>query len=297
LDRAFALRESGQTELVLPLHIESDAPCNVNLSAQQFQFVRSANVLPNSEPVVLRFSGQRQETQSFALDAPNVAAQQLQLTWSMAQGDGVVPSHPLPALESLPRSGFRLQAGDHLAAPITLNAGNFIRGFAMPWWPLDIEGRLGLSLLADQGGTPGTHALATAELRYSEETPRWLLFTWDEVILQPGEYWLQLAVEDGGGLWLANSGNCKVHRHFVHATPEALEAPQTPISVVLSSGTGEAASENGGVTLTLNGVKVSSQSEGNQGEAMIQPLPSQPWVIGVTAIGGAVSVKAGELEY
>lgn len=297
LDRAFALREPGQTELVLPLHIESDAPCSVNLSAQQFRFVREANVLPNSEPVVLRFSGQRQETQGFALDAPNVAGQQLQLSWSIAKGDGAIPAQPLPALESLPRSGFRMQAGDHLAAPLKLDAGNFIRGFALPWWPLETEGRLGLSVLADQGGTPGGNALATAELRYSEEAPRWLLFTWDEVMLQPGDYWLQLAVEDGGGLWLANNGECKVHRHFVHATPEALEAPQTPISVVLGSGNGGAASENSGVTLVLNGENVGVQSEGDQGVATVQPLPSQPWVIGVTATGGAVTVKASVLEY
>lgn len=296
LDRAFALREPGQTQLVLPLHIESDAPCNVSFSAQQFRFVREANVLPDGEPVVLRFSGQRQETQSFTLQAPAVEGQQLLLTLSVAQRDQALPSQPLPALESLPRSGFRLQTGDHLAAPLDLVAGQFIRGFALPWWPLDAEGRLGLSVLADQGGTPGGHALATAELRYSEETPRWLMFTWDEVMLQPGHYWLQLAVEDGSGLWLADNGACKVHKHFVHATPEALEAPHTPVRCLLGS-RGAADSESETMTLELNGVKVALQSEGERRVATVQQLPQKPWIVGITAIGGAVTVNVGKLVY
>jgi len=302
LDRAFALREPGQTQLVLPLNIESDAPCNVSLSAQQFRFVREANVLPNGEPVVLRFSGQRQETQSFTLQAPAVEGQQLLLTLSVAQGEQAFPSQPLPALENLPRSGFRLQAGDHLAAPLDLATGQFIRGFALPWWPLEAEGRLGLSVFADQGGTPGGNALASAELRYSgelrysEETPRWLMFTWDEVMLQPGHYWLQLAVEDGGGLWLADNGACKVHKHFVHATPEVLEAPHTPVRCLLGT-SGGAGSESETMTLELNGVKVALQREGERCVATVQQLPQKPWIVGITAIGGAVTVNVGKLVY
>lgn len=297
LDRALALRQPGQTGLILPLHFESDAPCQLSVTPQNVRFVREAALLPGTEPLALRFDGVSQQALTATLTGPVAAGDQLRLTLSSNLGGQSQPLQPLTPAGSLARSGFRLLAGDHLATPLPLAQAGFDSGHALAWWPLAENGRLTLSLLADQAGEPVGQVLAKAELGYSGEEPRWLVFRWDEQTLQPGRYWLQLAVEDGDGLWLAGNGNCRLHRHRVKAEKEFLDAPQTPLQVALgSAGAGENAGS--GLQITLNGQGLFPQAEGDRLNVMVQQPQGGPWVLGVTASqAGVMTVKEALLRY
>lgn len=297
LDRALVARGEGETELVLPLIIESDAPCTVDVHAQYFTFKRQANLLPDGEPLSLRFSGRRQETHTLPLKVLDVTVELLELALSVAKGDGAVPAVALPAIDSLSTCGFRLQAGDRLAAPVELASGSFIRGYTLPWWPLEADAKLSLALYADQGNTPvAGQPLVTAALTAQGDVPQWLMFGWEEKMLQPGRYWLQLAVEDGSGLWLADDGESQLHRHYVHVAPELISAPQTPLQFALvEAGTSGAASV---LQIFLNGAPVAVQTEGEQWHVRLQSLPVKPWVVGLKMEqGGLVTVNRGVLWY
>lgn len=261
LDRALAAykKQREQTDqpappnatLVLPLHFESDAPCAVQVAAQQFAFQREANLLAGNEPVALTFDGKRQQSETLTLSGTNLAAQRVTFTFNIDVGAGVAAA--LPSLQAMSPCGFRLEAGDHLAVPLELQNGAFNAGHALPWWPLNGEGRLSLSLLADQGGQPATTPLASAEVAYNVENAQWLLFRWDRQTLQPGTYWLQLAVEDGEGLWLASNEAGRVHRHLVKMEPDQMQVPQIPLTVALSDEKANPAANNPSLKVSLLG--------------------------------------------
>lgn len=296
LDRAFAARSPGEQKLVLPLIIESDMPCHVHVDAQHFQFKRQASLLAGNEPLTLRFSGQRQETLTLPLQLPEVSPEVLQLGFSVTKGDGALPVTTLPAMETLAKSGFKLQSGDHLAVYVSLVTGTFLRGYALPWWPLDESAKLSLALHPDQGGVPAKQPLVSARRVAEGETPQWLMFSWPEQMVQPGFYWLQLSVEDGSGLWLAGAGNSRLHRHCVNVLPEVTTVAQTPLHYALQDAGSQGTTA--GAKLYLNGAAVALTQQGETWVARLQSLPAKPWTLALTMEqGGLVTVTQDMLWY
>ncbi len=296
LDRAFATRADGVQSLVLPLILESDAPCHLQLQSQHFSFKRQANLLTGGEPLSLRFSSGQIDTQTLSLQAPDVVPEALALGFTVAKTEDTATAIALPTASSLAKIGFRLQAGDHLAVPIDLVSGVFVCGESIPWWPLDSVARLKLSLHADQGGIPASAAWVTTDLAIEGEEPSWLMFRWPELQLQPGRYWLQLAVEDGIGLWLANNIATQLHRHCVQTGPEMISVPQTPLHYPLQ----DAGAQSAVATLnaSLNGTPIAFAVQDGQVRASLQPLPAKPWVLQLQmARGGLVTVNEETLWY
>lgn len=294
LDRAFAARGEGDQELVLPLIIESDAPCHVQVHATHFQCKRQASLLAGD--VTLRFSEQRQETLTLPLQLPEVGAEELQLGFSVTKGGGAVPTGPLPALESLAKTGFRLQTGDHMATSLTLAAGTFLRGYALPWWPLEEKANLSLALYADESGVPAKQPLVSTRQVVEGEAPQWLMFNWPEQVVPAGVYWLQMSVEDGSGLWLAAPGNARLHRHCLHVLPEVITVAQTPMHYALQDAGAQGTSP--GATLYLNGTAVALTRQGESWVTRLQTLPAKPWTLALKMEqGGLVTVTQDILWY
>lgn len=295
-ERAFATRPAGAQSLLLPLVVESDSPCHVQIHAENFSFRRQANLLKGNQPVSLRFSSGQRDTQTLPLWAPDISAEALQLRLSLANEDDAIPTTPLPAAATLPKTGFRLQAGDHLATSVEMNTGAFLRGFTLPWWPLEAGAKHKLSLLADQNGAPASQAIVTVALLAESDVAQWLMFRWPEIQLQPGRYWLQLALEDGNGIWLASNGEGKVHRHCAQGAREMISVPQIPLHYALQDAGPQSAGS--AVKAMLNGTPFTLQTEGDEYRAHLQPLPAKPWLLQLQMDrGGLVTLKEESLWY
>jgi hypothetical protein len=204
LDRAFALREGAAAALVLPLSIESDAPCRVTLQQAHLEFELQADLL--SEPAQVTFVGGSERTQLISLQAPAAQSVRLQFQASVAQRDPQTAGEPGATLDH--RTGVQLDSGMQAAALWEADRAYWLIGMAIAWYDLSEHASLHVSLVPEAGG-PGaaTGALAegTLALAASAVGPAWLRFRWPQAALQQGRYWLRVQVESGSGVWLGEA--------------------------------------------------------------------------------------------
>jgi hypothetical protein len=290
LGRALALRQPGQNEIVLTLDLISDAPCQTVLTASHFQLQSQASALPADAPGVassLRFSGEQHQCQQIPLDKPAGTASRVEVQLQITQAGGPV-AQSLPPLADIGRRGFSLQGGDWLARPWPVEASGFLGGLAIPWWPLEPDATLSLSLHADQAGHPGDTPLAQASISTPTETPHWLIFRWPELMLQPGPFWLRLSVKAGHGLWLGQDAPAEltVTRQSAQQPQQHIATPLAPMAQGLSNGTIPAPP----VSCSLNGTPLNLQADANDQAdhwlATLAPVPAalqaaSPWVLTV----------------
>jgi hypothetical protein len=261
LDRALALRTPGQTELVLFLDVISDAPCRAVITPSHDEVRSQAQATDPAASVgsgALRFSGQQPQCQIVILDKPAGNASSVQVRLRIAATES---SHAadLPPPETLGQQGFRLAGGDWLARFWPQAGTSFNVGLCLPWWPLEGDSALILSLHADHVGHPADMALAQAGVDTSTTHPHWLIFRWPEVPLQPGSYWVRLRVTKGGGLWLGEWAETPlpVARQSAQQPHQHLSTPMAPLLRPLSAG----ASAGPGVTCTLQGEPMVLEAE------------------------------------
>jgi hypothetical protein len=281
LARALALHQAGKlpggsaSEIVLHLDVISDAPCRLTLTPTALAFAQEvpmASALPGAAdgghsqgastdaggPVTLRFDGQREQCQLIELRKPAAAASRIQLDLRVSPGDA--SAAPLPSVAAMGQRGFALQGGDWLARPWPVPTASFVSALALPWWPLEGGATLTLSLHAEQAGQAADAAMAQATLSASGEAagqgPQWLIFRWPEQPLQPGAYWLKLAVKQGSGLWLAQAQGTQditVTRQSAEQAHQHVLTPLTPVAQALAAAGPQVAP----MRCSLNGVALS----------------------------------------
>ena len=199
-DRALAQRQPNATRLVLPLQIESDAPCRVLVQEPNLGFQLESSLV--GEPVSWTFDGTSEQTQSLPLDKPAGLPQRLKVEATVAV-KAPAPEGTLPALASDPqRLGTKLEAGEGLSIVLEANQPRRLLGIAIAWHPLSEHTAVRVQLLPESGGQPAGTRLVEARAEVDLSEAGWLQLRWPDVELQSGRYWLHLQVEDGLGLWL-----------------------------------------------------------------------------------------------
>jgi hypothetical protein len=228
LDRAFALRESAAAQLVLPLLIESDAPCRVTLQQANLEFELQTDLLV--APAQITFAGVAEQTLFVSLAAPAVQAVRLQLQASMARRDAQTAGEPaaIPA----GYTGVQLDSGMQAAALWQADRPYWLIGLAVAWYGLSEQTTLRLSLYPEAAG-PGaaTGPAAEASLAAPASGPGWLRFQWPQAALQPGRYWVRVQAEKGSGLWLGEASQ-DLHPLWQQTPPASGSTGSVPLSLL-----------------------------------------------------------------
>ncbi len=202
LDRALALRQPADTALVLPLMVESDAPCQVVLQQATLEFLLEAELM--STPAQLSFAGGSEQTQLVPLDAPAQAVR-LHLEATVASHDGRNAGEPPALPDDARRTGIRMDEGTEAAALWEADTAAWLIGFALAWYPMSERATLHLSLRAEAAGPGAGATLAEGRVDTAPAEAAWLRCLWPQTAMQPGRYWLRVQVEKGSGLWLGET--------------------------------------------------------------------------------------------
>lgn len=240
--------------VLLRLDIESDAPCRVTLS--QAALALDADFEAVTAELRVDFDGTRVQTQSLPLALPAGSLQGLTLAGRVGGGTaadaGATGSLPTDLRRGLLLSGaVRVLVHTLLADPLRTG------GLSLAWHPLSDALVLTLRLLGDAGDAPSAVPLVELTLRADTPVPGWLALRWPDALdLQARHLWLEVTVDEGSGLWLADGaapvptqGHCDArdiqppHRQplgqqpaFAWLPPALAATPDQPRQVGLISG-------------------------------------------------------------
>lgn len=187
---------------LLRLDIESDAPCRVTVAALALALDAEFEGLAREARV--DFDGSQPQSHPLPLDLPAGALQGLVLAGRVDGGTAAdAGAAPLPA--DL-RRGLLLGSAGLARVHTILTEPARVAGLALAWHPLSDAVALSLRLLADAGDAPSVAPLAELGLRAPTPGPGWLALRLPLPLdLQARHLWLELAVDDGSGLWLADA--------------------------------------------------------------------------------------------
>jgi hypothetical protein len=202
LARALAQRPAGVTRLVLPLHIESDAPCRVVAQQATLDLLLETQLL--AEPLSLDFDGTHAQVQDVPVPSPPPHAESFTLSASTALRSPAATAPPVLS-QAARYTGAALQEGEQLAIPWTTGEPVRLLGVALAWYPLSAMTRLRLALVVDGGEQPAARVLTEGTIEGDALGSDWLQCRWDALTLQTGRYWLRVQVEQGNGVWLGEA--------------------------------------------------------------------------------------------
>lgn len=198
--------------LLFELDIESDAPCLFDISgfAIDYQLVR--NSFPTGEPKqVLRFAGDRLERQRLPFAMPagctlvtgelHINGNPLQDAAASVADAGTTTPGTLEAAAD--NQGLRTDARHGWASPLDLNDARLIRGLDLLISPLQSGVQLQLELVSEVNELPDGERLLLADGKLGVAgSARWQRFTAKQnLLLQPGRYWLILISREGAAVW------------------------------------------------------------------------------------------------
>jgi hypothetical protein len=188
--------------LLLRLDVESDAPARLTLTQATLALDGSFEALAGETR--LDFDGTSSQAQSLALSLPAGGALQ-GLTLSGRVDGGRAADAGAAALPADLRRGLLLADSVRVQVHTVLAAPARVGGLAIAWHPLSDAVALTLRLLADAGDAPSAVPLQTLKLRADTPAPGWLALRGAALDLQAQHLWLELTVDEGSGLWLADA--------------------------------------------------------------------------------------------
>jgi hypothetical protein len=185
--------------LVLPLVVESDAPCRVILAQAHLEFLLSAEFL--TAPADLSFDGSSRQARAVGL--PSVPTDPVRLDVEATFAFLAARATEEPELTDASRfSGAVLEMGSAFAIPWEADRPYWLSGFSVGWYCLSETAILKLSLFPDAAGQIAARPIVEGGANVSLAGAGWARCTWTPIPLQPGRYWLKLSVGAGAGLWL-----------------------------------------------------------------------------------------------
>ena len=215
--------------LLLRLDIESDAPCRVTLTQTALALDGEFEAL--SEAARADFDGTRVQTQALPLALPAGGTLQGLRLSGRVDGGTAADAGAAASLPADLRRGLLLTSPARVLVHTVLDEPTRVGGLALAWHPLSDAVALTLRLLGDAADTPSDSPLLELPLRTDAPAPGWLALRSAEAIdLQACHLWLELTVNEGSGLWLADpdaplptQGCCEPRDSTVH--------PGQPLSV------------------------------------------------------------------
>jgi hypothetical protein len=199
LQRAFEQAAENDDSILLPLLIESDAPCRLVVEQAQIGCLLETELVP--EAITYRLDGTSTESRTLALVPPAGLPHSLYFEAGLDLLQPLWASTP-PALQPGDLTGVSLSKGDQLAVPLRITQPLQLSALALAWYGLADLCELALSLSADGGQRPAAKPLVQVALTQTQQNPLWLQFQVAEIDLQPGPYWLGLRLRQGSGIWL-----------------------------------------------------------------------------------------------
>lgn len=189
--------------VLLRLDIESDAPCRITLAQAALALDADFEGLPAEARV--DFDGTRVQTQALPLALPAGSLQGLTLAGRVGGGTAADAG----AAGGLPadlRRGLLLSGAARVLVHALLSDPLRSGGLSLAWHPLSDAVVLTLRLLGDAGDAPSAVPLVELTLRADTPAPGWLALRWLESLdLQARHLWLEVTVDEGSGLWLADA--------------------------------------------------------------------------------------------
>jgi len=202
--------------LALTLVAESDAPCQIQISAfslayhlKREQFLTT----PDKPKRTLRFTGGMLAPQSIDIELPPNS--QLRAA-SIRLADSSQPADPLIASTSLPmssaaaplltqRTGIQTNLGQWIAQPFVCDRAQKINGLSLALLPLHLDTQLILELHTDAKGQPSGKIVSRTTLRLQTiGRLHWYAVSFDPVILDSQPYWWLLGTAQGAAVWVAD---------------------------------------------------------------------------------------------
>jgi hypothetical protein len=266
-----------------PEHIDvaliaaSDAPCELEIERFEVTYglAQSSFATPEgllAEKQVLRFSGDRFETQDLALQLPagaQVTSALLELLPSFGDEMGGAQAQGTGTDEELDQKagvwiGVERWAAQRLVPTEALTAG----GLALGLLPLSPGSQLLLELVEDYQGWPLGRRLATSEISLGPAgTRQWVSLVFSErVALGTRAHWLLAKTSQGQALWLAAAGNEPVRvlessgdASWIEAS--VLDGLQAMYSLFSSASGAEAEGTGSSLTVRLGDTAVTASSE------------------------------------
>ena len=288
--------------MVLPLLIESDAPCTVVLQQATLEFLLEAELLP--APAQLSFAGGSEQTQSVSLQPEAAQPLRLHLAASVALHDPQTAAEPPPLASGAPRTGIQIEAGTQAAAVWEADRPYWLIGFALAWYPLSDHVVLQVSLLAEAGGAAAGQPLIEARLETNATGATWLRCQCAQTAVQPGRYWLRLRAEDGSGLWLAEAASPAepVWQQVPPAEGSVSTLPLHLLHFALEPAAAEQA-QQAPVRLALNGVALAATSPREGALEVDTDAPSaltvsSPWALAASSASAmSITFQSARLTY
>lgn len=191
------------TPLLLRLDIESDAPCQ--LTVTQATLALDGEFEGLADELRVDFDGTRVQSLPLPLNVPAGAVLQGLRLSGRVGGGGVAAADAAGPLPADLRRGLLLAGADRVLVHAVLDAPARLGGLAMAWHPLSDAVALTLRLLADAGDAPSAVPLRALSLRADTPAPGWLALRSEAFDLQAQHLWLELTLDDGSGLWLADA--------------------------------------------------------------------------------------------
>lgn len=302
LDRALALRAPDAGQMVLPLLIESDAPCTVVLQQANLEFLLEADLL--SAPAQLSFAGGSEQTQTVSLQPATAQPLRLHLAGSVALHDLQTAAEPPPLASGASRTGIQLEAGTQAAAVWEADRPYWLIGFALAWYALFEHVVLEVALLAEAGGAAAGQPLIQARLETDATGASWLRCNCPQTAVQPGRYWLRVRVEEGSGLWLGEAAS-PAQAVWQQVPPAAGSQTALPLHL-LHFALEPAAAEQAHVApvqLALNGVALPSTSPRPgaleaDADAPAALTAASPWTLAASSASAmSITLQSARLTY
>ena len=217
-----ANRLSGQTQLVIPIIVQSDVPCKLDLTDNSLNYEQQINRFAQSDAAapfdkqVLRFSGKRNEQQQLSVPWPRGSVSVTQFSWQMnisRQGEGGgIPAHSAdligPAGEAAlqQRHGVLATTAQQVSIPVKLENARQLTGVWLALVMLEQSADVTVLLSADQSGKPSGEVLSQATAQLTGLGQRnWFSFQWPPLLAPSGDYWLTLQSAQGRVLWLGEA--------------------------------------------------------------------------------------------
>ncbi len=209
LKQAFEKREPGSNTILLPLFVESDAPCHVMIEQVQLQFLQETELI--TEPISYNFDGSAAQVEALLLNRPAGEIQYISIEANADTQNS--PWQDLPA--GLPGNsnlnGAYLAKGDQIAIPWILDQPTYVSGISIAWYGLAKEIELQLNISPDSDDCPAARTLTKGSYSGSLTQPLWIHIRLAETALQPGTYWIQLQSNQGAGIWLGDPATAQQH--------------------------------------------------------------------------------------
>ena len=307
LKRAFTqyekIDEPKDHSIVLPLLIESDAPCRVILAQATLSLLLEAESL--HEPLTYTFDGSRTETKRHPIAAPPGVPHSLCIDGTLNAPQPPWQNTPPPMVSGTDLTGIRLSKGDQLGVPITIDQPLKLSGLALGWYNLADTTDLKISISQDSGGRPAAKALAEGSLSPRDTTPQCLHCRLDETPLQPGLYWIKLRLLEGSGIWLGHpSSSAQNIWQAGEGLPDHIESIPLTLHTVPLSSASKQAETSAAFQIGINGVEISHNIPADNTltgalKNMPPTLQSQPsWDFEITSSQSLdITIKSIRIRY